>query len=190
MQKQDLILEDRNSTLLDKSYLNIKTETDHVQLVIERSQLGETGSREAAAKEPLVITGFEIHNETALNLVRLGFFWVIFGLGFFFFRCRKWIGTHIEIGFAAVCLSVGILMIAALPVSKVGYDEETHFMRSMEIASIPWGMNVSSAVWSKMIPVSMTGRKISLEAEKSRRLLRTILTRKAIIKTAVCIRIR
>ena len=55
--EQDLILEDRNSTLLDKSYLNIKTETDHVQLVIERSQLGETGSREAAAKEPLVITG-------------------------------------------------------------------------------------------------------------------------------------
>lgn len=150
--EQDLILEDRNSTLLDKSYLNIKTETDHVQLVIERSQLGETGSREAAAKEPLVITGFEIHNETALNLVRLGFFWVIFGLGFFFFRCRKWIGTHIEIGFAAVCLSVGILMIAALPVSKAGYDEETHFMRSMEIASMPWGMNVSSAVWSKMIP--------------------------------------
>ena len=48
--------------------------------------------------------------------------------------------------------SESFLTIAALPVSKVGYDEETHLMRSMEIASMPWGMNVSPAVWSKMIP--------------------------------------
>ena len=150
--EQDLILEDRNSGLLAKSYLNIKKETDHVQLVVERSQLGEAGSREKAAEEPLVITGFEIHNRAALNFVRMGFFWAVIGLAVFFFRCRKWIGNHIETGFAAVCLSMGVLMIAALPVSKVGYDEETHFMRSMEIASMPWGMNVSPAVWSKMIP--------------------------------------
>lgn len=150
--EQDLILEDRNSGLLAKSYLNIKKETDHVQLVVERSQLGEAGSREKAAEEPLVITGFEIHNRAALNFVRMGFFWAVIGLAVFFFRCRKWIGNHIETGFAAVCLSMGVLMIAAFPVSKVGYDEETHFMRSMEIASMPWGMNVSPAVWSKMIP--------------------------------------
>ena len=150
--EQDLILEDRNSALIDTSYLNIKKEAEHIQLVIEKSQLGEAGSRETAAKEPLVITGFTIHNRAALNFIRLGFFWVIFGLAVFFYRMKDTIGKHIEIGFAAVCLSIGILTIAALPVSKAGYDEETHLMRSMEIASMPWGMNVSPAVWSKMIP--------------------------------------
>lgn len=150
--EQDLILEDRNSCLLDISYLNIGRETDHIQLVIEKSQLGESGSWEEAAKKPLVITGFEIHNTAVINWIRLGFFWVIFGLAAFFYLLRETIGKHLEIGFGAACLSIGILMIAALPVSKVGYDEETHLLRSMEIASMPWGMNVSPAAWAKMIP--------------------------------------
>lgn len=150
--EQDLILEDRNSSLLTASYLNIGKEVDHIQLVIEKSGLGESGSRETAAKEPLVITGFEIHNTAIMNWVRLGFFWVVFGLAAFFYLFRKTIGRHLEIGFEAACLSIGILMVAALPVSKVGYDEETHLLRSMEIASMPWGMNVNPAVWAKMIP--------------------------------------
>ncbi len=150
--EQDLILEDRNSSLLTASYLNIGREIDHIQLVIEKSGLGESGSLEAAAKEPLTITGFEIHNTAVINWVRLGFSWVVLGLAAFFYLFRETIGKHLEIGFVAVCLSIGILMIAALPVSKVGYDEETHFLRSMEIASMPWGMNVSPAVWAKMIP--------------------------------------
>mgnify|MGYP002509479922 CR=1 FL=1 len=150
--EQDLILEDRNSYLLSTSYLNIGRETDHIQLVFEKNQLGEDGSREEAAKKPLVITEFEIHNTAVFNWIRLGFFWVIFGLATFFYLFRKAIGRHLEIGFTVACLSIGILMIAALPVSKVGYDEETHLLRSMEIASMPWGMNVSPGAWAKMIP--------------------------------------
>ncbi len=150
--EQDLIIEDRNSRLVQTSYLNIGKKTDHVQLVIERDKLGESGSREAAAEEPLTITGFEIRNVTAIHWIRLGFFWIIFGLGAFFWIFRKTVGKRPEIGFAAVCLSVGVLMVAALPATKVGYDEETHFMRAMDLASFPWGMNVSPAVWNKMIP--------------------------------------
>lgn len=149
---QDAIIEDRNSLLLDTSVLRIGKETDHVVLSVKKAELGESGSREAAAEEPLLITGFEIRNEAVVNWVRLGFFWVIFGLLAFFWVGRELIGRRVEIGFAAVCLSAGVLMTAALPVTKVGYDEETHFMRAMDLASFPWGMNVSPQVWNKMIP--------------------------------------
>lgn len=150
--EQDLVIEDRNSKLVSTSFLNIGEKVAHVQLTISREELGESGSREAAAREPLTVTGFEIRNMAEVHWIRMGFFWAAFGLAAFFWIFRRSIGKRIEIGFAAACLTIGILMVSALPVTKVGYDEETHFMRAMEIASFPWGMNLSPAAWNKMIP--------------------------------------
>ena len=150
--EQDMVIEDRNSKLVKTSYLNIGEEVDHVQLTIDRNELGESGSREAAAGENLTVTGFEICNVAKVHWARMGFFWALFGMAAFFWIFRQAIGKRIEIGFAAACLTIGILMVSGLPVTKVGYDEETHFMRAMEIASFPWGMNLSPAAWNKMIP--------------------------------------
>lgn len=149
---QDLLIEDHNHKLADVSYLKIGKKVDSIVLTVEKAELGEPGTREEAANTPLTITGLEISNVPRINGYRLGFFWVILGLGAFFWLCRGYLGNHLEAGFLAVCLSVGALTICALPPNKVGFDEETHLYRAMGIASFPHGMNINQTVFSLMVP--------------------------------------
>lgn len=149
---QDLVLEDHNHKLADVSWLQIRKKTDSVVLVVEKPLLGEPGTRKEAADTPLFITGFQIDNRLVINGYRLAFFWVVLGLLAFFWLFRGFLGNHIEAGFLAVCLSVGILLIAAIPPNKVGFDEETHLYRAMGIASYPQGMNINQTVFSLMVP--------------------------------------
>lgn len=149
---QDLLLEDRNNKLADASYLKIGKRVESIVLTVDKAELGEEGTREEAAKIPLVITGFQVRNIPALNWYRLGFFWVVLGLGAFFWLFRGYLGKHVEMGFLVVCLSVGSLLIASLPANKVGFDEETHLYRAMGVASFPSGMNINQTVFSLMIP--------------------------------------
>ncbi|MDO5415885.1 MAG: DUF2142 domain-containing protein [Lachnospiraceae bacterium] len=149
---QDLILEDHNHKLADFSSLSIGKKVESIVLSVEKSQLGEPGTREEAADTPLLITGFSVSNEPLFNWYRLGFFWTVLGLAAFFWLCRGYLSQHIEAGFLAVCLSVGMLTIAALPANKVGFDEETHLYRAMGIASYPQGMNINQSVFSLMVP--------------------------------------
>ncbi|MDO5349004.1 MAG: DUF2142 domain-containing protein [Lachnospiraceae bacterium] len=149
---QDLLIEDHNNKLAEVSCLKIGEKVESIVLAVDRSQLGEPGTREEAANTPLTITGLAVSNTPRINGIRLGFFWVILGLGAFFWLFRGYLGNHLETGFLAVCLSVGILMICALPANKVGFDEETHLYRAMGIASFPHGMNINQTVFSLMVP--------------------------------------
>ncbi len=149
---QDLILSDRNHKRVSFSSVRIGKKVESIVLVIDRSELGEAGSREEASKFPLVITGMEIQNDLVINGYRLVFFWVLFGLMAYFWLFRGYLGKHPEAGFLAVCLGVGLLLIGSMPANKVGYDEETHLYRAMGIASYPKGMNINQTVFSLMIP--------------------------------------
>lgn len=149
---QDLLLEDRNNKLADASYLKIGKRVESIVLTVDKAELGEEGTRGEAAALPLVITGFQVRNIPALNGYRLAFFWVVLGLGAFFWLFRGYLGKHVEMGFLVVCLSSGSLLIASLPANKVGFDEETHLYRAMGIASFPSGMNINQTVFSLMIP--------------------------------------
>lgn len=149
---QDLLIEDRNNKLAEASYLTIRKNVESIVLSVEKSDLGEPGTREEAGKIPLLITGFSICNELAVNWYRLAFFWLVFGLLAFFWLFRGYLGNHIEVGFLAVCFSVGMLSIFSFPANKIGFDEETHLYRAMGIASYPHGMNVDQTVFSLMVP--------------------------------------
>lgn len=149
---QDLLIEDRNNKLAEASYLTIRKEVESIVLSVEKSELGEPGTREEAGKVPLLITGFAVCNELVVNGYRLAFFWLVFGLLAFFWLFRGYLGNHIEMGFLVVCLSVGTLSIFAFPANKVGFDEETHLYRAMGVASYPHGMNVNQTVFSLMVP--------------------------------------
>ncbi|HIQ73542.1 MAG TPA: DUF2142 domain-containing protein [Candidatus Cottocaccamicrobium excrementipullorum] len=149
---QDLIFQDRNPKLADASSIHIGKRVDSIVLSVDRSNLGEPGTREEAAEIPVVITGFQIQNQPVMNWYRVGFFWVLLGLSAFFWLFRGYLGRHVEAGFLAVCLAVGTLTICALPANKVGYDEETHLYRAMGLASFPHGMNINQTVFSLMVP--------------------------------------
>lgn len=149
---QDLLREDFNHRHTDTSCVNVGKRADSIVLSVDRSLLKEPELREGEEVPPLVFTSFSVHNTPAFNWYRLGFFWVCLGLGAFFWLFRGYLGRHIEAGFLAVCLSVGILMIYALPVNKIGYDEEVHLYRVMGIASYPKGMNINQTIFNFMVP--------------------------------------
>lgn len=149
---QDLLIEDRNPRNVNASSLKIGKRVESIILSVDKALLGEPGSQEEETEKPLLITGFSVRNIPSFNWYRLGFFWVLLGLGAFFWLFRGYLGKHIEAGFLAVCLSVGILMIYALPANKIGYDEEVHLYRIMGIASFPKGMNINQTIFNFMIP--------------------------------------
>ncbi len=149
---QDLLIEDRNNKLTDRSSVRIGKRVETIILSLDKSQLGEAGTREEAAAEPLYITGFQVRNVPAFNWCRVGFFWVILGLGSFFWLFRGYLARHLEMGFLVVCLAVGSLTICDMPANKVGFDEETHLYRAMGLASFPSGMNINQTVFSLMVP--------------------------------------
>lgn len=148
---QDLLKEDFNHLHTSTSYLKIGKKTESIVLSVDRALLTEPEAEEGKEGAPLVFTGFSVQNVPSFNWYRLGFFWVILGLGAFFWLFRGYLGRHVEAGFLAVALSVGILMIYALPVNKIGYDEEVHIYRIMGEASFPKGMNINQTIFGFMV---------------------------------------
>lgn len=147
---QDILLEDLNPLHLGRSSLKIGRKTESIVLAVDRAELEGLNKEDGKEMSPLLFTGFSVENVPAFNWYRLGFFWVVLGLGAFFWLFRGYLGRHLEAGFLAVCLSVGILMIYALPVNKIGYDEEVHLYRVMGLASFPQGMNINQTIFNFM----------------------------------------
>lgn len=110
---QDLLLEDFNPRCVDSSSLKIGKKTESIVLSVDRALLEGLEKEDGKEMSPLLFTGFSVENVPAFNWYRLGFFWVVLGLGAFFWLFRGYLGRHVEAGFLAVCLSVGILMIYA-----------------------------------------------------------------------------
>ena len=115
---QDLLVEDRNNKLADASYLSIRKKVDSIVLSIDKSELGEPGTREEAADVPLAITGLAVCNALVINGCRLAFFWLVSGLFAFFWLFRGYLARHVETGFLVVSLSVGAWAVFAFTAAE------------------------------------------------------------------------
>jgi uncharacterized membrane protein len=180
---QDLLLEDFNPRCVDSSSLKIGKKTESIVLSVDRALLEGLEKEDGKEMSPLLFTGFSVENVPAFNWYRLGFFWVVLGLGAFFWLFRGYLGRHVEAGFLAVCLSVGILMIYALPVNKIGYDEEVHLYRVMGLASFPQGMNINQTIFNFMQPSVDTWPKNQPGSAMEQQALREYLNENSDYKT-------
>lgn len=148
LEKEEIHIKDYNSKLLPESWLNIRQRVDHANLIVQKADL-----EEYVGDIPYVLkfTGFYVNNMPVFNYYRLLFFWCALAVGAFLWISRTEtlfgragaLGKRIEIGFLAVSLTVGTLMIVLMPSGKVGWDEEIHFERSFWLASYPKTAHIS-----------------------------------------------
>lgn len=151
-ENQNMILEDHNPKLNQQSYLKIGKKVKEIVLVIDKTKLGEAGSRQEAAALPLRITGLQLANVPQMNWYRILFVWSALFLAGFLVLYRDYISKHVQAAFLTVGLVLGSLMILCMPANKTGFDEETHLYRVLGIASFPSGMNVNQTIFSFMQP--------------------------------------
>lgn len=134
-------IEDHNSALIQTSVERLDRPVERVRIEwMPEGLWAEAGEEErtdeAAAAEAkgesdrLRIRSAFIVNSFELNWHRLLFVWTILGLAAFLWLGRRFIIRHLEAGFLAVALSLGILMIVLAPANKVSWDEETHFFHT------------------------------------------------------------
>ncbi len=140
-------LTDRNSKVLNTSWIPIHGRADYVDLYITREGLREPGlSYIDFDSMELKITAFGAVTVPAVNWYRLCFFWCAAGLlaGLLFFR--DVLAARIEIGFLVISLTVGTLLSLSLPASKVSWDEEVHFAQVFWMANYRTPAPVSPAI--------------------------------------------
>lgn len=138
---------DKNSAVISRSVINLGKKIDWIELHTEQGLLDQSGvGYEAGDPYEAVITGIFVKNQTQVNLFRILFVFlagclIVCGIVF-----RKKFGQKLEWAFLAVSLTAGVFMIACLPATKVGWDEETHFMRSYQLSLYPGGQQVTPEV--------------------------------------------
>ena len=99
--------------------------------------------------ETLKITGIKIDNRAYFNIHRFMLFALGFVALFMIALFRKAIASKVEIGFAIVATAAGLSMIIALPMVRVGFDEETH-LRNAYLLSIDSRTENDDEVWSML----------------------------------------
>ncbi|MEG2123273.1 MAG: DUF2142 domain-containing protein [Clostridium sp.] len=145
-----LTIEDRNSKVLHRSYLNIRDKADYAELMVNRENLSEPGlSYIDFDSYSLSFTEFNLTAQPRLNWYRVCFFWCIFGIFAFLVINSERIGKHVEVGFLVIALSVGTLLSLSLPANKVSWDEEIHFSQAFWMSNYRSPVSVSPAVYQE-----------------------------------------
>lgn len=147
-----LTIEDRNSRIIQSSYLKIGKRAEYIDLFVTKRDLFVPGlSYIDFASLELAFTGFEAISSVRLNWYRIWFFWCVFALAAFLYLGRELLGRRVEVGFLAISLSVGTLLSLSLPANKVSWDEEIHFSQALWMAHYRTPISVSSAVTQEFI---------------------------------------
>ena len=140
-QPERVVIQDYNSATLSSSVVNIGHYVNQVTIRLPQivyaplAQEVVISSRYEA--EPMRITGIAVKNDTGWNLRRMIFVWLFAALAVLFICLRDVFGRRPEAGFAMAALSIGVLMIAIMPVHRVSWDEEIHFERAYAISLLP-----------------------------------------------------
>ncbi len=136
-EKETKEYDDRAPMWLKSSSHNIRQYVDNITLKLNN----DDGS--------LKITGIRIDNRACFNFHRF----MLFALGFtalcMVVLFRKTIASKVEIGFAIVAFSAGLSMIIAMPLVRVGFDEETH-LRNSYLLSIGAQTANDAQVWDML----------------------------------------
>lgn len=97
----------------------------------------------------------EINNTFAYNWLRMVFVMFTLGLLYIVFTCRRIVGEHIEYAFLIVGVSLGLVMVVALPENLMSWDEQIHFNRAYTY-SFADKVEYSESAWmikTLMVPV-------------------------------------
>lgn len=133
-----LVKEDRCSSLLDESVINIGKRVSKVELHFNK-EASEEGTFDTNC-----ITAFKIDNTADINWYRVMFVFICcFLLGFLLIE-RKRLVRRVEIIFLVFALVIGTFMVFSIPASKAGWDEEIHFLRSYSLSVYPGAMELSA----------------------------------------------
>lgn len=149
-ERDSIKIQDRNPKTNKTTWLNIRRETESVDLTVSREGLFEPGlSYIDFSSMPLAVTGFSAVTKPAVNPYRLCFFWAACGTALLLIMARRQIGRHIEMGFLIVALVGGTLFSLSLPADKVGFDEEIHFEQSFWIANYRSPVHLSPTIFQE-----------------------------------------
>lgn len=134
---ENCLYDDRAPQWLNSSSHNIRHYVDNITLTLNN----DDGT--------LRITGIRIDNRAYFNGHRFMLFALGFTALFMIVLFRKKIASKVEIGFAIVALAAGLSMIIALPLVRVGYDEETH-LRNSYLLSIGAQTENDDEIWDML----------------------------------------
>lgn len=136
---------DRNSAVLGRSVMNIGKRVEWIELYTDTNLLLETGVEYMDLESlPLTITGFSVENAFHWNPVRMLFVSAAGAAITAVIIWRDLFGKKLEYAFLLVSLAGGIVFLACMPASKVGWDEEIHFMRAYYLSLYPGGEETSA----------------------------------------------
>lgn len=113
---------DLNGTVITKSVISIRETLDGVNLSFDGAVKG------------ISISGIGVQNKVQINWLRMMFLWLAAGLPVFLVSCRKVISNNIEIGFLAIALTAGCLLVLLMPPNRIGWDEEIHFSNAYSLS--------------------------------------------------------
>ncbi len=146
-ERDAVTLEDRNSRVLDTSWIPVGAKADYVEIYVSRDGLREEGlSYIDFDSMPLTFTEFRTEAAAGLNVRRLCFFWCLGLFLVMIFVFRDIFARRIEVGFLVISLTVGTLLSLSLPANKVSWDEEVHFSQAFWMANYRNPVPVSPAI--------------------------------------------
>lgn len=138
---------DRNSRVLQESWIPVFGQADYVDLHVTRDLLREPGlSYIDFDSMELAFTGFSTVTRAAVNWYRLFFFWCLGAVFAVLVAFRSVFAGKIEVGFLFLALTVGTLFSVALPANKTGWDEEVHFSQAFWISNYRDPVDASPAL--------------------------------------------
>ena len=110
-------IDDKNSAFMDFSVVDIGAVVKKITIAPYEA---------ADYMEMPVITGVQIKNVAAVNGYRMAFVILLILTPGLLILFREYLAKHIEVAFLIIALSAGCFMTASLPVTRVGWDEDTH----------------------------------------------------------------
>ncbi|MDO5387277.1 MAG: hypothetical protein Q4F75_08445, partial [Pseudomonadota bacterium] len=145
-------MQDRNSRVLNRSFIPVRAEAEYVDLYVTRDGLREPGlSYLDFDAWPLSFTGFETTSAPAVNWYRLCFFWCGAALAAALIFFRDAFAKKMEVGFLIISLTLGTLLSLSLPANKVGWDEEVHFAQTFWLSNYRSPVQLSSAILQEFV---------------------------------------
>ncbi|QNM06874.1 DUF2142 domain-containing protein [Qiania dongpingensis] len=161
---------DKNSAVIRQSVINIGKNVDWIELYTDTSLLLEDGvSYIDLSALPLNITDLFVKNTFQWNTIRMLCVF-LFGVTILLLVIyRAFFGKQIAFSFLLISMTGGVLILTCFPVTKVGWDEETHFRRAYELSLYPGGEEVSPEfaklfncgieTWPLNLPASIEEKK-------------------------------
>lgn len=120
------VIDENNNITATLSSTNIRTKTDQIDICLTEMQ-------------NLNISSIQINNTCNISLIRIGVIFIVVFWIFWLLLYKGEKGSRPENIFLGIILMLGTLLILALPVHKVSWDEEIHFRNAYGLSYLMEG---------------------------------------------------